>query len=160
MNFNQSMKSWWPSKDVRFYGCTCQKNQKVGYQIMGSCFTKWHSPHLDVYQGKGTGLGGDETAGCGLGGNVVLQLTETLPKKPFKIFAVVDIEWWIIGFPIGIVGFIIRRLKVTSKQFTMVRLDWIVIFSPWLSKTLMKRCLNFSADRGPMFLNTPNPSSL
>ncbi len=42
---------------------------------------------FDVYQGKGTGLGGDETAGCGLGGNVVLQLTETLPKKPFKIFA-------------------------------------------------------------------------
>jgi hypothetical protein len=41
---------------------------------------------FDVYQGKGTGLWGDETAGCGLGGNVVLQLTETLPKKTIQDF--------------------------------------------------------------------------
>ena len=39
------------------------------------------------YQGKGTGLGEEDTDGCVLGGNVVLQLTEALPhKKPFKIF--------------------------------------------------------------------------
>ena len=59
----------------------------MGRQAMGLCFTSGILHVFDVNQGKATGLDGQETDGCGLGGNVVLQLTKTLPQKPFKIFA-------------------------------------------------------------------------
>ena len=64
-----------------------KKPKKWGIKLWGRASPSGILHTFDVYQGKGTGLRGDETAGCGLGGNVVLQLTETLPKKPFKIFA-------------------------------------------------------------------------
>jgi hypothetical protein len=62
-----------------------KKPKKWGIKLWGRASPTGILHAFDVYQGKG--LWGDETAGCGLGGNVVLQLTETLPKKPCKIFA-------------------------------------------------------------------------
>ena len=64
-----------------------KKPKKWGIKLWGRASPTDILHALEVYQGKGTVLGSDETAGCGLGRNVVLQLTETLPKKPFKIFA-------------------------------------------------------------------------
>ena len=57
-----------------------KKPKKWGIKLWGRASPSGILQTLDVYQGKGTGLGGDETGGCGLGGNVVIQLTETLPK--------------------------------------------------------------------------------
>jgi hypothetical protein len=64
-----------------------KKPKKWGIKLWGRASPTDILHALEVYQGKGTVLGSDETAGCGLGRNVVLQLTETLPKKTFKIFA-------------------------------------------------------------------------
>ena len=56
-----------------------KKPKKWGIKLWGCALPSGILHAFDVYQGK-------ETDGCGLGGNVVLQLTETLPQKPFKIF--------------------------------------------------------------------------
>ena len=61
--------------------------KKWGIKLWGRASSSGFLHTFDVYQGKGTGIGEVETKNCGLGGNVVLQLSETLPKKPFKIFA-------------------------------------------------------------------------
>ncbi len=55
--------------------------KKWGIKLWGCASPSGILHTFHVYQGKGTGLRGDETDGCGLGGNVVLQLTETLQKK-------------------------------------------------------------------------------
>ena len=64
-----------------------KKPKKWGFKLWGRASPKGFLHDFNVYQGKGTGLPGNESEGCGLGGNVVLQLTENLPNKPFKIFA-------------------------------------------------------------------------
>ena len=64
-----------------------KKPKKWGITLWGHASPGGILHAFDVYQGKGTGLDGKETDGCGMGGNVVLQLTETLPQKPIKIFA-------------------------------------------------------------------------
>ena len=64
-----------------------KKPKKWGIKLWGRASPGGILHTFDVYQGKSTGLGGDETHGCGLGNNVVIQLTETLLKKPYKIFA-------------------------------------------------------------------------
>lgn len=61
--------------------------KKWGIKLWGRASSSGFLHTFDVYQGKGAGMGEVETKNCGLGGNVVLQLSETLPKKPFKIFA-------------------------------------------------------------------------
>ncbi len=61
-----------------------KKPKKWGIKLWGRASPSGILQTFDVYQGKGTGLGGDETDGCGLGGNVVMP---TLPNKPYKIFA-------------------------------------------------------------------------
>ena len=64
-----------------------KKPKKWGFKLWGRASPEGFLHDFNVYQGKGTGLGGNDTRDCGLGGNVVLQLTEALPPKPFKIFA-------------------------------------------------------------------------
>ena len=53
-----------------------KKPKKCGFKLWGRASPEGFVHDFNVYQGKGTGLGGNDTRDCGLGGNVVLQLTE------------------------------------------------------------------------------------
>ena len=63
----------------------------ANYDFFWAVLTPLHPPpeNLPLYQGKGTGRDDpDDVADCGLGGNVVLKLTASLPSNHnFKIFA-------------------------------------------------------------------------
>ena len=72
MNFSPLMKSWCPSKDAPFCGCTCQRNPRSWVSSYGVVLhlLAFFTP-LTFIKGKALDYG----------------LTETLPKEPFKIFA-------------------------------------------------------------------------
>ena len=52
-----------------------KKSKKWGIKLWGRASPNGILHAFDVYQEKGTDLGGDDTDGCGLGGNFVFQLT-------------------------------------------------------------------------------------
>lgn len=65
-----------------------KKPKKWGFKLWGRCTSSGFLHDFEVYQGKGTGLEGNQVPECGLGGNVVLQLSESLPRNQhYKIFA-------------------------------------------------------------------------
>jgi len=64
------------------------KPKKWGFKLWGRCSASGFLHDFAVYQGKGTGIGIDDLPHCGLGGNVVLQLCQSLPPNiPYKVFA-------------------------------------------------------------------------
>ncbi|XP_014675102.1 PREDICTED: piggyBac transposable element-derived protein 3-like [Priapulus caudatus] len=64
-----------------------KKPKKWGFKLWGRCDSSGFLHQFDVYQGRGSGLVGD-APNCGLGGNVVLMLCQSLPeKRNFKICA-------------------------------------------------------------------------
>ena len=66
-----------------------KKPKKWGFKLWARCSSTGFMHEFDLYQGKGTGRDDpDDVADCGLGGNVVLKLTASLPSnRGFKIFA-------------------------------------------------------------------------
>ena len=66
-----------------------KKRKKWGFKLWARCSSTGFMHEFDIYQGKGTGRDDpDDVADCGLGGNVVLKLTASLPSNHnFKIFA-------------------------------------------------------------------------
>ncbi|XP_064614523.1 piggyBac transposable element-derived protein 3-like [Liolophura sinensis] len=65
-----------------------KKPKKWGFKLWGRCDASGFLHDFNVYQGKGTGIEADGADGCGLGGNVVLQLCSSLERdRGYKIFA-------------------------------------------------------------------------
>ncbi|XP_064646212.1 piggyBac transposable element-derived protein 3-like [Lineus longissimus] len=64
-----------------------KKPKKWGFKLWGRC-SYGFCHDFNVYQGRGTGIDEELAPGCGLGGSVVMQLCQSLPKnRQFKIFA-------------------------------------------------------------------------
>ena len=62
--------------------------KKWGFKLWGRCSSTGFLHDFDVYQGRGTGIDGDNMEACGLGGNVVLQLCKSINSgHNYKIFA-------------------------------------------------------------------------
>ena len=60
---------------------------KWGIKLWGRCRSTGFLYDFDVYQGKGTGIDGDNVEACGPGGNVVLQLCKSINSgHNYKIF--------------------------------------------------------------------------
>ena len=65
-----------------------KKPHKWGFKLWGRCSSSGFLHDFIVYQGKGAGLEQDQVVDCGVGGNVVLQLCDSLPRHHnYKIFA-------------------------------------------------------------------------
>ena len=57
-------------------------------ELWGGCSSTGFLHDFDVYQGRGTGIDGDNVEACGLGGNVVLQLCKSISSgHNYKTFA-------------------------------------------------------------------------
>ena len=64
------------------------KPKKWGFKLWGRCSSTGFLHDFDVFQGRGTGIDGDNMEACGLGGNVVLQLCKSISSgHNYKIFA-------------------------------------------------------------------------
>ena len=64
------------------------KPKTWGIKLLGRCSSTDFLHDLDVYQGRDTGVDGDNVESCGLGGNVVLQLCKSISSgHNSKIFA-------------------------------------------------------------------------
>ena len=64
------------------------KPKKWGFKLWGRCSSTGFLHDFDVYQGRGTGIDGDNMEACGLGGSVVLQLCQSISSgHNYKIFA-------------------------------------------------------------------------
>ena len=66
-----------------------KKPTKWGFKLRARCSSSGFVHVFDIYQGKSTGMDGEnDIPNCGLGGNVVLQLCSSLPNnRKYKVFA-------------------------------------------------------------------------
>ena len=66
-----------------------KKPTKWGFKLWARCSSSGFVHVFDIYQGKSTGMDGEnDIPNCGLGGNVVLQLCSSLPdNRNYKVFA-------------------------------------------------------------------------
>ncbi|XP_064601159.1 piggyBac transposable element-derived protein 3-like [Liolophura sinensis] len=65
-----------------------KKPKKWGFKLWARCSSSEFCHDFAVYQGKGTGMDEQYAPNCGLGGNVVLQLCESLLRNhQYKIFS-------------------------------------------------------------------------
>ena len=64
------------------------KPNKWGFKVWSRCSSTGFLHDFDIYQGRGTGIDGDNKDACGLGGKVVLQLCKSITSGPnYNIFA-------------------------------------------------------------------------
>lgn len=64
-----------------------KKPKKWGFKLWARCSSAGFCHDFDVYQGKGTGIDDELAPNCGLGGSVVLQLCDSLPRgHQYKVF--------------------------------------------------------------------------
>ncbi|KAK6172618.1 hypothetical protein SNE40_016236 [Patella caerulea] len=64
------------------------KPKKWGFKLWGRCDASGFLHDFNVYQGKGTGIDVKGMKDCGLGGNVVISLCESLDRDcGYKVFA-------------------------------------------------------------------------
>ena len=64
------------------------KPKKWGIKFWGRCMSTGVLHDFDIYQGRCTGIDGDNVEACGLGGSVVLQLCKSISSgHKYKIFA-------------------------------------------------------------------------